>query len=272
MKWSWNTKTLVTLGDLFSSKVISMLVKSTYRRFRGVVAMIGCKGALDKLPLCCKQCAQVLMDCHIWLVIPNPHKHSWGRDKVWSQPWCPASLWHPFRAAIWCAFGTMKSRRSSFSPLDIGCRYRAFWWIMKFCWFCQISWPFSLEACFAKSVLKSILFCASNQSKTALITGSFLWALAQSVMYICTSTWPVATHTSCSKPWSPSIMVGSWTSAWCTAPRVTPLRISLTVSGLRWVVTWLSTSATVISDPFWYSNWKLNLARAPTHWWPVHQS
>ena len=65
MKWSWNTKTLVTLGDLFSSKVISMLVKSTCKKSRGVVAMIGFKGALDKLPSCCKQCAQVLMDCHI---------------------------------------------------------------------------------------------------------------------------------------------------------------------------------------------------------------
>ena len=52
---------LVTLGDLFSSKVVSMLVKSTCKRFRGAVATIGCKGALDKSPQCCKQCAQVLM-------------------------------------------------------------------------------------------------------------------------------------------------------------------------------------------------------------------
>ena len=42
---------LVTLGDLFSSKVISMLVKSTCKRSRGVVATIGCKGALDKAAL-----------------------------------------------------------------------------------------------------------------------------------------------------------------------------------------------------------------------------
>ena len=65
VKWSWNTRMLVTLGDLFSSNVVSMLVKSTCKRSRGVVAMIGCRGALDKLPSCCKQCMQVLMDCCI---------------------------------------------------------------------------------------------------------------------------------------------------------------------------------------------------------------
>ena len=45
---------LATLGDLFSSKVVSMLVKSTCMRSSRVVAMIGCRGALDKLPSCCK--------------------------------------------------------------------------------------------------------------------------------------------------------------------------------------------------------------------------
>ena len=43
LKWSWNTKMLVTLGDLFGSKVISMLVKSTCKGSRGVVAMKGVK-------------------------------------------------------------------------------------------------------------------------------------------------------------------------------------------------------------------------------------
>ena len=74
MKWSWNTKTLVTLGDWFGSKVVSMLVKSTSRRSRGAVAMMECKGALGRLPSCCKQCVQVLMACHIWLVIPGHQK------------------------------------------------------------------------------------------------------------------------------------------------------------------------------------------------------
>ena len=56
---------LVTLGDWFGSKVVSILVKSTCKRSRGAVATIGCKGALVKPPSCCKQHVQVLMDCHI---------------------------------------------------------------------------------------------------------------------------------------------------------------------------------------------------------------
>ena len=127
MKCSWNTKMLATLGDWFGSKVVSMLVKSTCRRSRGAVAMMGWKGALGKLSSCCRQCVQVLMDCHLWLVIPGHQKHYSNRDKVWSWPWCPASRWHPFRAATLCAFGTMKSSKSSFSPLDIEHRYKAFW-------------------------------------------------------------------------------------------------------------------------------------------------
>ena len=65
MKWSWNTRTLATLGSLFSSRVISMLVKSACKRSIRVLATVGCRGALDKLPSCCKQYAQDLMDCFI---------------------------------------------------------------------------------------------------------------------------------------------------------------------------------------------------------------
>ena len=50
VKWSWKTKTLVTLGDWFSSNVVSILVKSTCKRSRGVVATIGHKGALGCHP------------------------------------------------------------------------------------------------------------------------------------------------------------------------------------------------------------------------------
>ena len=69
---------LATLGDMFSSKVVSMLVKSTCKRSRGVVAIIGCKGALDKLPSCCKQHAQVLVG------LPHLIGHSWP-PKVFLQ-------------------------------------------------------------------------------------------------------------------------------------------------------------------------------------------
>ena len=209
MKWSWNTKTLATLGYWFGSKVVSMLVKSTCRRSRGAVAMMGGKGALDKPPSCCRQCVQVLMDCHIWLVIPGHQKQSCNKDKVWSWPWCPASRWHPFRAATLCALGTMKSSKSSFSPLGIECRYRAFWWILKFWQFLQTSWPSLLEACSPKSVFRSVFFWASSQFNTAFSTGSFLCVSAQSVTCISTNTHPAATHTSFSMPWSPSSTAGS---------------------------------------------------------------
>ena len=170
LKWSWNTKMLATPGDWFSSKVVSMLVKSTCKRSRGAVAMIGCRGALDKAPSCCKQCVQVLMDCHTWLVIPGYQKCSYNRDRVQSWPWCPVSLWHLFRVVTQCAFGTMKSSRSSFSPLGVEHRYRAFWWIMKFWQFHKISGPSSLEACSPKSVFRSVFFQASNQPRTVLST------------------------------------------------------------------------------------------------------
>ena len=82
VKWSWNTRTLATLGGLFSSRVISMLVKSTCTRSIRVVATIGCRGALDKLPSCCKQCAQDVMDCCIWLAMPGHQKCSHNKGRV----------------------------------------------------------------------------------------------------------------------------------------------------------------------------------------------
>ena len=72
---------------LSSSKVVAMLVKSTCKRSRGAVATIGYEGALDKPPPCCKQCAQVLMDCHIWLVIPG-HQPQQGQSAVMAPMSC----------------------------------------------------------------------------------------------------------------------------------------------------------------------------------------
>ena len=205
----------------------------------------------------------------ICLAIPSHQKCSHNKDKVWSWPWWPASLWHPFKAATQWALGTTKSRRCSIPPLGIECRYRAPWWIVKFCQFHKISRPSLLEAWSARSALKSVFFCAFSQSKTVLNIGSSLWASVQSVTCICTSVWPVLAHTSCSKQQLLSTMAGSWTSAWSTDPIATLLRIDLTVSGSSQVETQLSTSATVLSCPFWYSNSKLNCARALTHGWLV---
>ena len=69
--------------------------------------------------------------------------------------------------------------------------------------------------------------------------------------------------------WSPLTTAGSSPSALWAAPKVAPSRTDCTASGPRRVAIWLSVSATVLSYPFWYSNWKLNFTRAPTHWWPV---
>ena len=176
MKWSWNTRTFVTLGGLFSSRVVSMLVRSTCKRSIGVVATIRCRGALDKLPSCCKQCAQVLVDCCIWLAMPGHQKGSHNKYKVQLWPWWPASLWHPFKMATQWALGTTKSRRSLVSPLGIEHKYKAPWWIVKFCQFSKIRWPSSLEACSAKSAFKSVFFCAFSQSNTVLNIRSSFWA------------------------------------------------------------------------------------------------
>ena len=125
VKWSWSTRTFTTLSSLFGSMVILILVKSTCKRPIGVVDTIRCGGTLDKLPSCCKQCVQDFMDFCTWLVIPGHQKLSHNKDRVWSQPWWPASQWHPFRVATWCVLGTTKSRRSSVLPLGIEHRYKA---------------------------------------------------------------------------------------------------------------------------------------------------
>ena len=69
--------------------------------------------------------------------------------------------------------------------------------------------------------------------------------------------------------WSPLITAGSSPSALWEAPRVAPSRTACMASESRCVVIRLSASATALSHPFWYSNWKLNFARAPIHQWPV---
>ena len=130
VKWSWKTKTLVTLGDWFSSIVVSILVKSTCNRFKGVVATIGHKGALGEPPSYWRQCLQALITCLICLAIPGHQKCSCNKERVWSQPWCPASLWHPLRAAVQCAFGPWRATNPH-SPLlgwSIGRGCLGGWW------------------------------------------------------------------------------------------------------------------------------------------------
>ena len=100
-------------------------------------------------------------------------------------------------------------------------------------------------------------------------SGSSFWAVAQSVTYISTRIHPVVTHTSFSNGWSFLMMAWFSPSALWEAPMVAPSRTACTASGSRWVVTQLKASATVLSCPFWYSNQKSYLARAPAHQCPV---
>ena len=116
VKWSWKTKMLATLDDWFGFNVVTILVKSTCRRSRGVVATIGHKGALGVPPSYWRKYLQALIMCLICLAIPGYQKHSCNKDSVWSWPWCPTSWWHPFKVAVQCTIGTTKSNRSSFSP------------------------------------------------------------------------------------------------------------------------------------------------------------
>ena len=135
---------------------------------------------------------------------------------------------------------------------------------MKFWQFLHTIWPSSLEACSLRSVLRSAFFFASNQCSTTSSSESSFWAAAQLVTCISTRTHPAVTHTSFSFSLSPSTMAGSSPSALWAAPKIVPSRTDCTASRPRQVVIQLSASATVLSHPFWYSNWKLNFARAPT--------
>ena len=232
---SWNTRTLVTLGGLFGSMVILMLVKSTCKRSIGAVDTIRCRGALGRLPSCCKQHVQYFMDCYTWLVIPGHQNHSSNSNRVYSCPWWPISQWHPFKVTTQCALGTMKSRRSSVLPLGVECRYKAPWRIAKFCLLCKIRLPSSLETCSTRSTFKSVFFCAFSQSNTVLNIRSSLWALAQSVTCISTNGCPMAMHTSCSKCWSPSTTARLQTLAQCAIPKATPSRMDFMVSGFKYI-------------------------------------
>ena len=148
------------------------------------------------------------MDFHIWLTIPGHQKHSLSSDRVWLQPWCLASLWHPFKMVMQWAFRTTNSRKFSVLPLGVEGRYKAPWWTIKFGQFCRIILPSLLEALSARRAFKSVLFWAFSQSNTALSAGFSLWASAQSVTCICTRMQHAVTHTSCSKWWALSTTVG----------------------------------------------------------------
>ena len=165
-----------------------------------------------------------LLGSESWLGALAQTKHETGwhyrhalfqPDVLASQPFCLLlDDLHPCgtcsKMATQWDLGTTRSRRSLVLPFGTEHRYKAPWWIINFCRFHKISLPSSLEACSARSGFKSV-FCAFSQFNTALNIGSSFWASAQSVTCICTNAQPVMTHTSCSRWWLPSTMVGSWT-------------------------------------------------------------
>ena len=113
-----------------------------------------------------------------------------------------------------------------------------------------------------KSVFGSVFFWASNQSKTVLSTGSPLWASAQSFTCIWTNMHPMATQTSCSTlnyggvinfcPMGGSQGYSIEDGSHC-------VRVKAGSNLAQHIC-----HSVIMS--LWYSNWKLDLARSPTHW------
>ena len=97
VKWVLEHQDICDLGCLFGSMVVSILVKSTCKRSIGAVDTIGCRGTIDNLPLCWKQCEQDFRDFCTQSGILSHQKHSHSKDRVQSSPWWPVSQWHPFR-------------------------------------------------------------------------------------------------------------------------------------------------------------------------------
>ena len=213
MKWSWNTRTFMTLGSLFGSMVTSILVKSTCKRSIGAVDTIGCRGTVDNLPICCKQCEQAFRVSVLGQSFPatrniptartgythtldDLHLSDTHSEQLHSVPWGPQRA-GDLQFHLWAS----------------KCRYKASWEIETFCQFHKISLCYSLEACSAKSVFRLVCFCTCSQSSTVLNVRSSLWALAQLVTCISTSGQPAVTCTSFSKHQLPSIMARSCTLA-----------------------------------------------------------
>ena len=148
------------------------------------------------------------MACHNWLVIPSHQKHSCNRERVWSRPWYPASLWHPSGQQLDVPLGLQKAEDFHSHPWawsrGIGLSDEVWNSADSARSVCPTHWRHALLT----ASLNPLSFALPTSLKSTLNTGSSFWALAQSVTCICTSTWLVATCTSCSKPWSPSINGG----------------------------------------------------------------
>ena len=140
--------------------------------------------------------------------------------------------------------------------------------MVKFWQFLHTIWPSSLEACSPRIVLRSVFFLDSNHCKTACVVWGLLFGLlpnqshasplglTQQVTF--TSVLPLLVTFNHS--WGFLLLLSE------RAPMVAPPRTACPwpLAQDQWLFR-LNASATALSHPFWYSNWKLNFARPPTH-------
>ena len=155
-----------------------------------------------------------------------------------------------------CAFKAIKSNRFSFSPLGMEHRERVFWRVMKFWWFCHTH-----VALLTRSMPPGV---SSDQSSSGPLTSS-TQHLVQDLLSGLWPNWSCASQLVLALQWHIPLFLcyghlitttGSQPSALWVVPRVVPSRMDHTASAhLLWHY----------PVPSGYSNWKLNLTRAPTH-------
>ena len=109
VKWLQETRMLTIFDGWSSSIVISMLVKSRCSSLKGAVGMMDCSGALALVPPCWMHHSQLPITFCICMTMPGYKNWFCSRYSICSQPWCAASLWHPFIEVTQLAMGTMNS-------------------------------------------------------------------------------------------------------------------------------------------------------------------
>ena len=113
------TGTFTAFGGWSSFILISMLLKSMCSSSKGVVAMMGCIGALAQVPSCWMHHSQLPIAFCICVTMLGHQDQLCSRCNVCCWPWYPASWWHPFIAATQWAVGPMNCKISSNFPAGV---------------------------------------------------------------------------------------------------------------------------------------------------------
>ena len=111
--YPWCDQNVYHVGGWCNHIVVSILVKLTCSKSKGVVTMTGCIRALAQVLSCWMHHAQLLLAFCICVAIPGHQNWSCSKYSIHCWPWCLASQWHPFMVATWWAIGTMKHKTSS---------------------------------------------------------------------------------------------------------------------------------------------------------------